>query len=106
MCSVSVSVQLEVFWSGNKEYRLHNQEMDRKVVFSNTQYSFITLLLSFVHSDMTNYIRVNPTLMCLYVYQATDTVTSIAVANGQIHCLTLYYTVTTLTLLTFLLWLC
>jgi hypothetical protein len=30
MYSVSVSVQLEVFRSGIKEYRLQNQEMERK----------------------------------------------------------------------------
>jgi len=30
MYSVSVSMQLEVFWNGIKGYRLQNQEMERK----------------------------------------------------------------------------
>jgi hypothetical protein len=42
--------------------------------------------------------------ICITSYRYNDI--SIAVTNDQIHSLTLYYTVTTVTLLTFLLWLC
>jgi hypothetical protein len=37
--------ELELFWSGVKEYRLQNQEIERKLIWGNAHYSLKIFVL-------------------------------------------------------------
>jgi len=43
-------VELAVFWSGVKEYRLQNQDTEGKLIWSNADCNFRMFLLSFLLS--------------------------------------------------------